>query len=76
MREALAEALTQMRPDRNFTALLKQRGLFSFCGLNRAQSERLRDEFAIYTPSNGRINVAGLNEENLDYVAQAVAAVL
>jgi aromatic-amino-acid transaminase len=49
--------------------------MFSYSGLSKTQVHRLRDEFAIYALDSGRICVAALNRENLDTVAEAVAAV-
>ena len=37
--------------------------------------ERLRDEFGIYAVGTGRICVAALNQNNLEYVAKAVDTV-
>jgi aspartate/tyrosine/aromatic aminotransferase len=54
----------------------EQNGLFSFSGLNTEQVQYLRKEKAIYVPTNGRINVAGLNIQNLSYVADALRAVI
>ena len=53
----------------------RQAGMFSYSGLSKAQVDRLREEFAIYALGTGRICVAALNRGNLDYVAEAVAAV-
>jgi aspartate aminotransferase len=55
--------------------LLRQRGMFSLLGLNEEQVARLRDEFAIYVVGKGRVNVAGLTEDNLEPVCRALAAV-
>ncbi len=52
-----------------------QRGMFSYCGLSSEQMQRLREEYAIYGTSAGRICVAALNSGNIDYVARAIAAV-
>jgi aspartate/tyrosine/aromatic aminotransferase len=56
--------------------LLRQRGMFSLLPLGPERVARLRDEFAIYAVGSGRINVAGLTEENLDPVCRALADVL
>ena len=40
--------------------LLRQRGMFSLLGLDDAEVQRLRDEFAVYVVGGGRVNVAGL----------------
>lgn len=53
----------------------RQAGMFSYSGLSTAQVERLREEYGIYAVGTGRICVAALSAKNLDYVAQAVAAV-
>ena len=37
--------------------------------------DRLRDEFGIYMVRSGRANVAGFSQENLPYLAKAIAAV-
>ena len=52
-----------------------QAGMFSYSGLDKAQVERLREEFGIYAVGTGRICVAALNQGNLEYVARAVATV-
>jgi len=58
-----------------FAFIQQQAGMFSYSGLSRAQVDRLREEFGIYALGTGRICVAALNRGNLDYVAEAVAAV-
>ena len=58
-----------------FAFIQQQAGMFSYSGLSKAQVDRLREEFGIYAVGTGRICVAALSAKNLDYVAQAVAAV-
>ena len=55
--------------------ITRQRGMFSYTGLSKAQMERLRSEFGIYGVDSGRICVAALNEKNLDAVVAAIAQV-
>jgi aspartate aminotransferase len=50
--------------------------MFSFLGLSVEQAVRLREEDAVYMLNSSRINVAGVNANNLDYLAKAVARVL
>jgi aromatic-amino-acid transaminase len=75
-RRALVEALTKRVPSRDFSFVLKQRGMFSYSGLNADQVARLRSEFSVYAINTGRICVASLNSRNIDYVADAIAKVL
>jgi len=76
MRQTLVDALNAAMPTGDFTYLLKQRGMFSYTGLSAAQVDRLREEFGIYLVSSGRICVAGLNNRNVQRVAQAFVAVM
>jgi aromatic-amino-acid transaminase len=76
MREALVTKLAERAPGVDFEFVRKQRGMFSYSGLDREQVLRLRQEFSIYAVDTGRICVAALNSKNIEYVADAVAAVL
>lgn len=76
MRDLLVNRLAAAGIDRNFEFIQRQRGMFSFSGLTKQQVSRLRDEFAIYIVGSGRINVAGITEDNVDYICQSIAKVL
>ncbi|WP_299185009.1 amino acid aminotransferase [uncultured Psychrobacter sp.] len=76
MRMKLKSVLEAKIPDRNFDYLTDQNGMFSFTGLTPEQVERMQSEFGIYMVSNSRMCVAGLNVDNVDYVANAMAEVL
>jgi aspartate aminotransferase len=74
MRRRFAERTAERGMDFEFIA--EERGLFSFLGLTPEQVQRLRDDFSVYLVGSSRINVAGITEGNVDYLADAVAAVL
>ena len=74
MRAALVEKLAA-RGAPQYGFFVRQAGMFSYSGLTKAQVDRLREEYAIYALTSGRICIAALNEANLDYVADAIAAV-
>ena len=76
MRDMLVGKLAERVPGADFQFVRQQRGMFSYSGLDRDQVRRLRDEFSIYAVDTGRICVAALNSKNIDYVAEAIAAVL
>ncbi|UOO76000.1 aspartate/tyrosine/aromatic aminotransferase [Neisseria sp. Dent CA1/247] len=76
MRQKLYDVLTRKVPGKNFDYFITQRGMFSYTGLTPEQVQRLQDEFAVYLVGSGRMCVAGLNESNIDYVADAFAEVL
>lgn len=75
MRAALYEALKARRPERDFSYLLQQNGMFSFTGLSVVQIRRLREEFGIYLIENGRFCTATLTSRSIDTVADAMAQV-
>ncbi len=78
MRERFARGLDErgvaLQPDGN-DFIVQQNGMFSFSGLGKEEVARLRDEHAIYMMGTGRMNVAGMNEGNLERICDAVAAV-
>ena len=76
MRTQLVEKLKVAAPKTDFSFVAKQRGMFSYSGLTKAQVHKLRDEYGIYAVDTGRICVAALNSKNIDYVANAIAKVI
>jgi aromatic-amino-acid transaminase len=76
MRSSLVEKLKARGTAQDFSFIIKQRGMFSYTGLSAEQVARMQDEYAIYAVSSGRICLAALNNKNIDYVADAIAAVL
>jgi aromatic-amino-acid transaminase len=60
----------------DFSFVNKQQGMFSYSGLTAEQVERLKQEFAIYAVSSGRICVAALNSQNIAYVINAIKTVI
>ncbi len=76
MRHLLVETLHEKGAPRDFSFLVRQKGMFSYTGLTPEQVDLLREKYAIYMVRSGRINVAGLTEHNVGYVAGAIVAVL
>jgi aspartate/tyrosine/aromatic aminotransferase len=50
--------------------------MFSLTGLDPAATAALRDRHHVYLPPDGRINVAGVSEANVDRVAESLVAVM
>ncbi len=76
MRKLMVEQLAAKGAKSDFSFVAEQRGMFSYSGLTEVQVNRLRDEFAIYAVSSGRICVAALNLSNIDAVTNAIVQVL
>ncbi len=60
----------------DYAFIESEKGMFSFLGLTAEQAVKLRREHSVYMLDSSRINVAGVNAGNVDYLARAVAAVL
>ena len=72
-RQKLANGLARRNEDVDFSFIVRQKGMFSFSGLNDAQVDFLRENKAIYMVKGGRINVAGLMADSLGYVCESIA---
>ena len=75
MKQKLVEGLTGAVCDRDFSFLSSQKGMFCFTCLESEEVQRLKNDHHIYTTSNGRISIAGLNESNVEYVIESIAKV-
>ena len=75
LRNALAERLGSAT-GQDFSFIRKQRGMFSFLGISPEQVSRLQKECGIYVVGSSRINVAGINNANVDYFLASCARIL
>ena len=73
--EAVAQ-LARAAPQRDFSFIARQRGMFSYLGVNVDQVRVLREKHHVYMTDDSRINIAGLKSDNIAYFADAVAQVV
>ena len=76
MRHLFVQLLKEYGAKQDFGFIMEQNGMFSFSGLTPEQVDRLREEFAIYAVRSGRINVAGITEDNIRYLCESIVKVL
>ncbi len=76
MRTQMVDTLAKNAPQRDFSFVGRQRGMFSYSGLSVEQVHRLRNEFGIYALDTGRICVAALNQSNIKVVTDAIVQVI
>ncbi|KAL0230832.1 hypothetical protein PCE1_003209 [Barthelona sp. PCE] len=55
--------------------VLKQKGMFTYTGLEAKHVDHIKTNYSIYFVGNGRISMSGLNDSNLDYVAEVFVRV-
>lgn len=76
MRHLFVETLDEQGAGRDFSFIAHQRGMFSYSGLTPEQVQALRERHSIYIVGSGRINVAGMTEDNMEYLCEVIAEVL
>ena len=73
LRSGLAAALAEGTGRDDFSALTRQKGMFSQLPLAPQITELVRLQQAVYLPASGRINIAGLTSDTLGEVARRLA---
>lgn len=76
LRNDFSEALRKRSNSDRFDYIAEQKGMFSRLPLNTKQLGILRSEHGIYIVGDGRINVAGLPEQGMDQLADAICSVM
>lgn len=72
MRKLLRAALERVGAKGTWDHVTTQIGMFSFTGLTTTQSSAMVSKHHVYMTKNGRISVAGLTKQNVEYVARAI----
>ncbi len=76
LRSQLVAKLKDTGIEQDFSFIEREKGMFSFLGLSPGQVKTLSNDYSIYMVTSSRINVAGISDSNIDYLAQSMAKVL
>lgn len=76
LRQELVSQLASVCPERDFSFIARQKGMFSYLGISAEQVRALREQHHVYMTDDSRMNIAGLRADNITYFAEAVAEVL
>jgi len=76
LRTGLVDELNRLGAGGRFDFIASQKGMFSFCGLTVDQIHRLRDDYGIYMVDSSRVNMAGVSNNNLGYLANSIISVI
>ena len=76
LRKLLSDSLRRSTNSTRFDFIERHRGMFSLMGLTVDQVARLRTEFGIYMVGDSRINIAGLNKDQIDYFSSSIASII
>lgn len=73
VRQRLFDSLSQKdKSGKDWSFILRQIGMFSFTGLNKAQSDNMTNKWHVYMTKDGRISLAGLSLAKCEYLADAI----
>lgn len=72
LRQALCQELVSRYNNEQFEFIKSHKGMFSVLGFSSDEMTQLREEYGIYGVGDGRINIAGLQEKDIQYVANAI----
>lgn len=76
LRSLLVNRLKAAGVDRDFSFIQGEKGMFSFLGISVPQVQQLVKDYSIYLVDSSRINVAGINDANIEYLVQSLKKVL
>jgi len=76
LRAMLADNLRKAGVERDFDFIQREKGMFSFLGVDVPQVTSLVQNYSIYLVNSSRINVAGINDENIGYLVESLGTVL
>ncbi|MGR5351252.1 aromatic amino acid transaminase [Vibrio alfacsensis] len=75
LRQVLCNELRSNHNTDQFDFIESHKGMFTVLGFSENQMTQLREDYAIYGVGDGRINIAGLTETHIPYVADAIQKV-
>ena len=76
LRAELVKGLKSAGIQQDFDFIQREKGMFSFLGLSKAQVQQLLKDYSIYMVDSSRVNVAGINHSNFAYLVDSLKRVL
>jgi len=76
MRKLLVEELYRTAPTKDFSHIERTTGMFCYLGVSSEQVVLLKQDHGVYLLDSGRINVCGITESNVQYLAESIASVI
>ena len=76
MRQLLSDTLLEKAPGHDFSHLGRANGMFCFLGISPEQVAALKADHGVYMVNTSRVNLAGITADNVNYLAESIAATL
>ncbi len=72
VRGELQAALEARCPDKDWSFITSQIGMFSFTGMTPNQVDNMTNKHSVFMTRDGRISLAGLSSSKVPYLADAI----
>lgn len=76
LRSLLVDNLAANGAQKDFSFVNDQKGMFSFLCITPEQVRAVRDAHSVYFVDSSRVNIAGINKNNVEPLAKALVSVL
>jgi len=76
LRQLLVDNLSTQNIDKDFSFVKQQKGMFSYLCIAPEHVQQLRKQHSVYFVDSSRVNIAGINTNNVEALATAIAATL
>lgn len=75
MRKLFMYTLRINNPNKDFSFISKQNGMFCFMGISENHVTKLKEQSGIYLVGAGRINLSGLSDRNISRISEAITEI-
>lgn len=72
MRTLLVQTLKDKGSTHDWSHITDQIGMFAFTGMDKDMCNSITDDFYIFLTKDGRVSLAGINMNNVEYIAGAI----
>lgn len=76
LRNMLVTALKHKGASKDFSFINDQKGMFSYLCISPEQVRQMRADHSVYFVESSRVNIAGINQNNVEALADAIIATL
>lgn len=76
LRQLLVKNLHAQGANKDFSFVEQQKGMFSYLCISPEQVREVREKYSVYFVDSSRVNIAGINVQNVEPLAKALVSVL
>lgn len=76
LRNMLVTSLNEKGASKDFSFVNEQKGMFSYLCISPEQVRQMRANHSVYFVDSSRVNIAGINHNNVEALAEALISVL